>query len=326
MNGFDLIDIVPPPTPTVSSSPASVKFGGYELFTRLGRGGMAEVFYGRALTGPRAGWPVALKRLLPHLSTEEAHQRLFAQEGKLSLLLSHPNVVSVYEVGMVRGLSFIAMEHVDGRDVAQIIHQCRARGIQLPIDFAVYLAKTLLDALSYAHQVRGEDGRPLKLVHCDVSPSNVFISRVGDIKLGDFGVARTFLNEGDDSPIAGKAHYLSPEALEGEIDSRSDLWAAAVTLFELLTLDRPCSGENPTAVLKNVRKRKLTPVRKMRAGVPKELEAVLTRAFSKRPKDRFETAAEFSEALVPHFDERIGTPLAIAAVVRGLFGASDLSQ
>jgi serine/threonine-protein kinase len=326
MNGFELIEIDPPPTPTVSVGTSSVKFGGYELFSRLGRGGMAEVFFGRASAGPRAGWPVALKRLLPHLSGDEGHQRLFAQEGKLSLLLSHPNVVSVYEVGTVRGLSFIAMEHVDGRDVGQIIHRCRARGISLPIDFAVYLAKTLLDALSYAHQVRGEDGQPLKLVHCDVSPSNVFISRVGDIKLGDFGVARTFLNESGNSPIAGKAHYLSPEALEGEIDSRSDLWAAAVTLYELLSLERPCAGENPTAVLKNVRKRKLTPVRKLRPGVPKELEEVLTRAFSKRPTDRFESAAEFAAALVPHYDERIGTPLAIAAVVRGLFGASDLSQ
>lgn len=326
MNGIDRHDIVPLPVPTVSSGPSSVKLGKYELFSRLGRGGMAEVFYGRTLEGPRAGWPVAIKRLLPDLSRDEAHQRLFAQEARLSSLLSHPNVISVYEVGMERGISFIAMEHVDGRDVAQIIHQCKTRGIQLPIDFAVYLAKTLLDALSYAHELCGPDGRPLKLVHCDVSPSNVFISRVGDIKLGDFGVSRTFLNEGNDSPVAGKAHYLSPEALEGEIDSRTDLWAAAVTLYELLTLARPCAGENPTAVLKNVRKGKLIPVRKLRPEVPEALEDVLKRAFAKKPKDRFQSAAEFAAALLPHYDERIGTPLAIAAVVRGLFGASDQSQ
>ena len=325
MNGLEH-DTAMKPTPAPSAGPSSVKLGGYELFNRLGRGGMAEVFYGRALEGPRAGWPVAFKRLLPHLAADETQQRLFAQEASLSRLLAHPNAISVYEVGMVRGISFIAMEHVDGRDVGQIIQQCRARGIQLPIDFAVYLAKTLLDALAYAHQLHGDDGRPLQLVHCDISPSNVFISRVGDIKLGDFGVSRTFLNNGDDSPIAGKAHYLSPEALEGDIDFNTDLWAAAVTLYELLTLERPCGGENPTTVLKNVRKRKLTPVRKLRPEVPKELEEVLTRAFLKKPKDRFQSAAEFAAALVPHFDERIGTPLAIAAVVRGLFGASEQSQ
>lgn len=325
MNGLEH-DAAMKPTLAPAEGPTSVKLGSYELFNRLGRGGMAEVFYGRALEGPRAGWPVAFKRLLPHLSADETQQRLFAQEASLSRLLAHPHVVSVYEVGVVRGISFIAMEHVDGRDVGQMIQRCRARGIQLPIDFAVYLAKTLLDALAYAHQLNGDDGRPLQLVHCDVSPSNVFISRVGDIKLGDFGVSRTFLNEGDNSPIAGKAHYLSPEALEGEIDFNTDLWAAAVTLYELLTLERPCAPDNPTMVLKNVRKRKLTPVRNLRPEVPQELEDVLTRAFSKKPKNRFHSAAEFAAALVPHFDERIGTPLAIAAVVRGLFGASEQSQ
>ncbi len=303
---------------------SSSNVGNYEVLARLGQGGMADVFYGRVCSGPREGWPVAIKRLLPSLSGDPLHQQLFAREAGLSRQLLHPNVVRVYEVGEVRGTSFIAMEHIDGRDVGQLVRRCAKRGIDLPVDFAVFLARCLLEALAYAHSAAGPDGAPLGIVHCDISPSNLFISRTGEIKLGDFGVARTFLGKDlEPSTVAGKVYYLSPEMIAGEVTPAADLWAAAVTLYELLALQRPFSGATPEQVMKEIRKRRYVPIRERRPQVSPELEAVLQRAFSKRPRDRFQTAAEFAQTLAPLYDEHVGTPLAIAAVVRGLFGANE---
>jgi serine/threonine-protein kinase len=160
-------------------------------------------------------------------------------------------------------------------------------------------------------------------VHCDVSPSNVFISRVGEVKLGDFGVARVRVKSGvRDAVIAGKPYYLSPEATAGEVTHAVDLWATAVVLFELLTLERPFQGNSPQEVFAAIRAGRRAGVRTRRPEVTAGLEAVVDRALAADPRVRFPTAAAFAEALEPHCDERIGTPLAIAALVRGLFGTA----
>jgi serine/threonine-protein kinase len=287
---------------------------------------MAEVYRARVLAGPREGWTVALKRLLPSLTRDPASIELFAREADLSTKLDHPNIVKVLEAGVHEGLYFIAMELVDGRDLGQILRRCKQRGIPLPVDFAVYLGKVLLEALSYAHHATGPRSEPLGIVHCDVSPSNVFISRVGEIKLGDFGVARVRVGgslQGGGGEVLGKPYYLSPEALRGLISPEVDLWAATVVLYELLTLVRPFTGSTPEEVFGNIRARRYRPLRSLRPEVPEALEAVVARAFAEHPEERFPSAEEFARALEPHYDERVGTPLAIAAVVRGLFGASD---
>lgn len=298
------------------------QFGNYEILSLLGKGGMAEVFRARVLTGPRAGWPVAIKRLSPELAKKPEYVDQFTSEADLSRLLDHPNIVKVFEVGEIDDVYFIAMELVDGSDLGRILRRCQKRGIRLPVDFAVYLVKVLLDALAYAHTACGPSGKPLGVVHCDVSPSNLFVSRTGEAKLGDFGVARARTVSAGEANIQGKPYYLSPEALEGKISPAVDLWAANVTLYQLLTLDRPYKGETAAEIATAVRKRSHRPIRKLRAEVPPGLEEVIERGFASS-KDRFETAEEFAQALAPHYDERIGTPLAIAAVVRGLFGSDD---
>lgn len=299
-------------------------FGNYEIISLLGKGGMAEVYRARVLSGPREGWTVALKRLLPALTRDPASVALFASEAQLTKMLRHPNIVDVLDVGMHEGIYFIVMDLVDGRDLGQILRRCKSRGIPLPIDFGVYLGRTLLEALAYAHNATNPAGEPLGIIHSDVSPSNVFISRVGEIKLGDFGVARVrvggFFQGGE---LLGKPYYLSPEALRGNVTSHVDLWAATVVLYELLTLERPFTGSNPDEVFQNIRARRYKPLRSLRPEVPPALEAVLERGFAERPEERFPTAEAYAQALVPHYDERIGTHLAIAAVVRGLFGTSD---
>ncbi len=293
---------------------SSIRLGNYELLGLLGKGGMAEVFRARAFQGPWEGQQFALKRLKPQFNTDDEVVGLFMDEGDLSTQLDHPNIVKVHQVGAGQDAWFLVMELIDGRDVGQIIKRCQKRTVPWPIDFAVYLAKVLLDALGYAHR------HPGQVVHCDVSPSNFFVSRTGELKLGDFGVARVLLDTAPRETM-GKPYYLSPEALQGEISPSVDLWAVTVTLYELLTLQRPFVGANPDEVFAKIRAQQFTPVRELRPEVPEQLERVIQKGFAANPADRFTSAAEYADALIPLFDERIGTPLAISAIVRGLFGA-----
>ncbi len=301
-----------------SASPRTPRLGNYELVSRLGRGGMAEVYFARAVAGPHQGRAVAIKRLAPELAHEQAVFELFASEADLTRQLSHPNIVRLLDVGVEGDEYFLVMELVDGRDLGQVLRKCERQGITLPVDFAVYLAKTLLDALDSAHNATGPRGTKLGIVHCDVSPSNLFVSRAGDVKLGDFGVA-SVRGDTEASKQLGKPHYLSPEALEGEVSPGRDLWAAGVTLYELLTLHRPFDGETPEEVFAAIRKGKYAPVTQRRPEVSSALALVVARALAPKKEDRFETAEEFSRALAPCFDAQVGTPLAIAAMVRGLF-------
>ncbi len=282
---------------------------------------MAEVFRVRALSGPMAGVEFALKRLLPELEQDVDAVTLFAGEADLARYLHHPNIVQVHEVGTYNDAYYMIMELVDGRDAGQIIRQCQARSIVWPADFALYLTRTLLDALGYAHQAKGPSGKALNVVHCDVSPSNFFVSRTGDLKLGDFGVARAFIDQGGNE-VMGKPYYLSPEALEGHVSAGVDLWAAGVTLYELLTLQRPFVGKTPEEVFAKIRAFKIVAPRAARADLPKPVEDVILKALAKKPEARFQSAAEFAEAIAPLYDERIGTPLAISSMVRGLFGTT----
>jgi len=298
------------------------QLGDYEILRVLGKGGMAEVFRVRATAGRFEGREFALKRLLPALQQEPEAVKLFAAEAELSRNLHHAHIVEVYDVGQVEQVSFMVMELIDGRDVGLIVKRCRQRKVLWPVDFAVYLTKTLLDALEYAHDATGANGRALNVIHCDVSPSNFFVSRTGDLKLGDFGVARSLIEGGADH-VMGKPYYLSPEALEGQLSRQIDLWAVAVTLYELLTLQRPFQGKTPDEVFDAIKHSRYMPVSQIRTDVPAVIEGLLARAFDADPAHRYANAAQFAEALMPLFDERVGTPLAISSIVRGLFGTTD---
>ncbi|MBS1150748.1 MAG: Serine/threonine protein kinase [Myxococcaceae bacterium] len=296
--------------------------GNYELLGLLGKGGMAEVYRARALIGPRQGQEFALKKLLPEQENDPGAVAMFAGEGDLARFLDHPHIVKVHEVGTSGESYFLVMDLVDGRDVGQIIKRCRTQGVQWPIDFAVYLTKVLLDALAYAHGAVGPSGKPLGIVHCDVSPSNFFVSRTGDLKLGDFGVARALI-DGGAAEVMGKPYYLSPEIFKGQIDAAVDLWACTVTLYELLTLRRPFVGKTPDEVFAAIKTQTYVPVRTIRPEVPEVLEQVISKGFAAEGHNRYLSAQEFAAALEGHYDERVGTPLAISAVVRGLFGTTD---
>jgi serine/threonine-protein kinase len=297
------------------------RFGSYEILARIGRGGMGDVFRARVLEGPREGWLVALKRLLPELSQDPVSVDRFTAEAELARQLEHPNIVRVYEAGLHDGTYYMVMDLVDGRDLFGILSRCQKAGIQLPVDFGVFLAQTLLRALDYAHHASGQNGKALGLVHCDVSPSNLFISRSGEVKLGDFGVARARRTSDEELTSLGKPHYFSSEAFEGAVTTQLDLWATAVTLYETLTLARPFEGKTAREVYLAAKSGQYLPAQRRRADIPQALDEIFERAFQLDPERRFPSAAAFAEALTPHYDERVGTPLALAGVVRGLFGA-----
>lgn len=277
----------------------------------------------KALEGPRAGQMVALKRLLPDLAKNAQYVDLFCREADLSRILVHPNIVRVFEAGSVGETYYMAMEFIDGRDLGQILARCRERRIVLPVDFALFLAHELLQALAAAHGAKAPNGNFLNVVHCDVSPSNLFISRLGEIKLGDFGIAKVWaLDHSKRKGLWGKVHYASPEMLRGEsVLPHVDTWAAGVMLYELLTLCRPFTGQKVEDIAKEILAADPIPISDLRPEVPESVERVVEMALHPQPARRFFDASAFADAIRPLYDDQIGTPLAIASVVRGLFGA-----
>jgi eukaryotic-like serine/threonine-protein kinase len=305
----------------MNATKAPPRFGRFEILQLLGRGGMAEVYKARIVEGARAGETIALKRLAPKLAADPEAVDLFTVEADVSRLLKHPNIVEVLEAGVVGELFYLAMEFVDGRDLGAVLTRCRERKIFLPVPFALYIVRRVLDGLAYAHQARGPTGMHLNIVHCDVSPSNLFISRLGEIKLGDFGIAKVRSMGGDGGEtLWGKLAYLAPEQLDrGPLTPRVDLWGAALVLYEILANQRTFQGSNTEQLQHAVRSSEIKPLEQFREDLPPGLTHVVRRALSRDPDRRYQTAAEFSDALKPFHDEVVGAALGIASVVRGLF-------
>ncbi len=304
---------------------AAKGIAGYHLEALVGKGGMAEVYRAVAAAGPLSGQRVAVKRLLPALAGDAAYVSLFEREAEITRRLRHPAIVQVLETGVSDGAPFIVMEYVDGRNLRQVLAQCAARGILLPVDFAAYVAHVLAEALAHAHAGADADGRPLGIVHCDVSPSNVFISRVGEVKLGDFGVALTegaAPNTPGVDPF-GKPRYLAPEQILGQTPTpRTDVFALGAVFFELLTNEPAFPGRDAKEVGQRILGGELRAPSELRPEVPFALDEVVLRCVAPDPADRYPSAAAVGGDLAARYDPSVGTPLAIAAVVRGLFGAA----
>jgi serine/threonine-protein kinase len=293
---------VPAPAPPLPDDDVrGERLGNYELLSLLGQGGMGEVHFSRVLSGPRKGEFVALKRLHPRRVKDGEALRLFVTEGKTLALLNHPNIVKTFEAGVFDGHHCLVMEAIDGRDLSQILRRARAQKRQVPIELATRLVKLLLEALDAVHTVKSEAGEPLQLVHGDVAPHNLFVSITGEVKLGDFGVVRHAGTRVADPLAWARPSYLSPEALDGEVEVGADLWAATVTLYELLVGELPFRGETIEQLDRAIRQAKLPPLRKARPDASDRLQDVVARAFSRDPEKRFQSAREFADELAPFF-------------------------
>ena len=262
-------------------------FGKYLLHERLGMGGMAEVF--RATYNPEGGFEkvVALKRVLPQFVEDEAFIGMFRDEAALCSQFSHPGVVQVFDFGRFGDSYFLAMEYLDGPPLSRVLRAFKGSG--LPIGAVVHLAVSLTESLAYVHERRAPDGRPLNLVHRDLNPPNVLLSKLGEVKLTDFGIARAVghMQLTEAGMIKGKPGYLAPEQAAGEdIDGRVDLFALGVTLWECLTGEQLLAAADATAMVRNTFDKPIVPPRQKRPQVPQALETfvmdLLERDLSKR--------------------------------------------
>jgi serine/threonine protein kinase len=278
-------------------------FGRYRLGERIGAGGMAVVYRARPLAAP--GSPdVVVKRVLPELSRDPTFVKMLVAEARLSARLVHPNIVRIHELGRVQDEYFLSMEYVDGVDMVRLLNYCILSRIQVPVDVCCYIAQKVAAALSYAHALADREGRPLEIVHRDVSPGNIMVTYDGQVKLLDFGVAKAAEHVRDDhtrtGTLKGKINYLSPEQAEGlAIDGRSDLFALGIVLHEALTLKRLFRGSSDLVTLRLVRQCEVSPPSHVRPDVPPELDTIVLRMLARDRGQRFATGDDVAAALAP---------------------------
>jgi len=286
--------------PVATQLPEPIQFGKYTLFERIGRGGMAEVFKGR-IQGP-AGFErvFVVKRILPHLSDDASFIKMFVEEAKLSARLNHPNIVHIFELGAVEGEYFISMEYIRGHDLSATMRAIwKALGPPRP-ELVSYIGREACRGLAYAHNLTDENGRPLGMIHRDVSPSNVMLSYEGAVKMLDFGIAKAL---GDAEPskngtLKGKYAYMAPEQTEGDnIDNRSDIFAIGIVLHEVLTGRRLFKGQNDVQTIERVRRCDVPPPSASNPSIPRELDQILLKALQRDPARRWSNAADMADAL-----------------------------
>lgn len=267
----------------------------YSIIKRLDKGGMAEVFLARSTSLEGFDKVVAIKRVLPHLAANDRFVNMFLDEAKLSLHLDHTNIVSVFDVGRSGQTYFIVMEYIDGTNMKRLVE-----GRAMPLDLACYVLIEVCKGLVYAHEKNDNKGQPLHIVHRDVSPPNILISREGEVKLTDFGLARAAsqIESTDPGVVKGKFAYLSPEAAVGaDVDLRADIFAAGIVLWEAITGRRLFQGATDLETLENVRACRVPSIHSMRADFPASLDRILSRALAKDPADRYGSARDMGREL-----------------------------
>ncbi len=277
------------------------QLGPYRLVERLGHGGMCEVF--RAETFGASGFAktVALKVLLPKFRQEASYQRQFIREARIGAMLDHRNLVGIHDFGVADGLHYMRMELIDGADLAS-----RVDG-GVPVELAARIGAELALALDYLHRCSDERGRPLGLVHRDVSPSNVLVSRYGGVRLADFGIlkATAYAEITRGNVRKGKLAYMSPEQLQGKaLTPASDLFAWGILLAELVTGRHPFAGETELDTLDNLEQARSPDLE----GAPEGLRELFARCLRADPAERFPSAGALYERISAH---PLGSPLAL---------------
>ena len=281
-------------------APTPARLGPYELLQKLATGGMAEIYVARR-EGPHGfSKRIALKRILPQLAADPEFVAMFIDEARLCAQLTHPNLVQVFDFGEEAGELYMAMELVEGTTAAKVARAAAARGEPVPTEVALQIALSVGRGLAHAHDACDDEGRPLGLVHRDVSPGNILISNSGAVKLGDFGIARAaeFERRTDQGQLKGKLGYMSPEQVTGrELDAKSDQFTAAIVFAELLTARPLFSGPREMDVLVKIRDADISVLERYGRHVPADLMIVLRRALSRRREDRFATTSAYVDAL-----------------------------
>ncbi|HVZ71280.1 MAG TPA: serine/threonine-protein kinase, partial [Polyangia bacterium] len=292
-----------------------MKFGQYELRELIAVGGMAEVYKGRVVGAEGFEKDVAIKRILPDLAEDERFVKMLLTEARIHSALSHRNIVQIHDLGISGdGEYFIVLEYVEGYDLRVITDQLAAEGEIIPEALSLHIAGELAQGLHYAHELRGPDGQPLGLVHRDVTPSNVLISKAGEVKLSDFGLAKRRHDRSVVGSLKGNLAYMAPEqARQADLDRRTDVFSLGAVLFEMLTGKRLREITDEVEGVSFVASGQVPSVRAARPDLPESFERLLATALAPEPALRYADAAAFGAAIRETLAE-MNTPV----------GASDL--
>jgi serine/threonine-protein kinase len=302
------------------------RFGKYTLIRKLATGGMAELFL--AIQKSVAGFEklLVIKRILPSMNQDRAFIEMLLHEARIAATLSHPNIVQIFDVGQHDNQFFIAMEHVHGEDLRSIVRQMKKKGVlEFPLEHALAIVLGMCAGLSYAHEKHELDGSALNIVHRDISPQNVVVTFTGDVKIVDFGIAKSDSRVGEatkSGKLKGKVPYMSPEQARGEsIDGRSDVFSAGVMLFELTTGKRLFKGASEYETLRLICERDYPRPSDVRSDYPMDLEPIVMKALAKDVNDRYQSAREMQadiEAFVRRHQIAV-SHIALNQFMQGLF-------
>ncbi len=275
-------------------------FGRYLLLGLIARGGMAEVYRAKGGFGSHVeGRLFAVKCMRAQLAKEARFVEMFIREGKLAVMLEHPNIVKTHEIGRSDGQYYIAMEYIAGKDLTQILRRCQETNQRIPVPHACSIASQIAAGLHYAHTRGDSDGRPMSIVNRDVSPSNVRLGYDGSVRLLDFGIAQAMLKfTSEIGVLKGKFSYMSPEQIRGmPVDARTDVFSAGIVLHEMLTTEKLFRGDTEFALMEKVRNADVVAPSKSNRRVPEALDRIVLRALARDSAERTPSCAQLQHDL-----------------------------
>jgi serine/threonine-protein kinase len=274
--------------------------GRYQIIKHLADGGMAELLLARS--GGIEGFErhVVVKRIRVERARDQNVINMFLDEARLAASLHHANIVQVHDIGHEKGEYFFAMEYVHGEDLRRLLNHLAKKGEQLPLEHVLSVIMAAAAALHYAHEHKSKDGKPLGIVHRDVSPANVLVAYDGNVKVVDFGIAKAAVRSSDTQvgTLKGKISYMAPEQCMGQpIDRRSDVFALGIVLYELYTVRRLFKGESDFLTMAAIVQGNIPKPSEARPDIPPALEQIIMKALAMAPGDRYQTADEMRLAL-----------------------------
>src|SRR6185436_3149751 len=267
---------------------------------KLAEGGMAEIFLAKQVGVEGFEKNVVIKRMLQHLSSVPDFVSMFLDEARMAAQLSHPNIVAISDLGHADGCYYITMEYLAGEDFSTMLRTGARRREYVPLAISLRVLAEAARGLDFAHSFTDSSGKPLNIVHRDISPSNIFVTYTGQVKVLDFGIAKaeSRVTNTTAGVVKGKYMYMAPEqARSGQVDRRADVFSLGVSLYEALTNIRPFARDNDLAILNAVLKCEYTPPREQRPDLPIELEQIVAKALSLDPLMRYQSAADLASDL-----------------------------
>ncbi|OGQ47911.1 MAG: hypothetical protein A3H42_01360 [Deltaproteobacteria bacterium RIFCSPLOWO2_02_FULL_46_8] len=299
------------------------QFGKYVLLEKLAVGGMAEIYKAKTYGAEGFEKLLAIKRILPHAAADKEFINMLIDEAKLSVLLSHANIVQVYDLGKVGDDYFISMEYIHGVNLRDVLYHLREKSRKMPTDLACYVTSEICKGLDYAHRKTDSNNQTLGIVHRDISPQNILISYEGEVKIVDFGIAKAAMNISHTMAgiLKGKIAYMSPEQAMGKsIDSRTDIFSLGIILYESLTGKKLYTGESQFEVLKKIRTTRIE-TGKLPENIPEPLKPILAKALAYRPEERYSSSSDMQIALTKYLYATFTdfSPRKLAQFVKELF-------